>query len=196
MSIYTKTGDKGTTSLTNDKRVLKSDPIIEAGGSLDELNSFIGLVIVKAKEKGIKKLLTNIQKDMSQIMTILAGKNIILQGLENAVNNFEQIIDNYQTKLPKLDRFILPQGTELSCYFHILRTICRRTERNIVKLKYREKYSFEQAHRSPAQLGDLRRAQKDVFERYLFTIIQYLNRLSDLFFILSRWYNKGQEIII
>jgi cob(I)alamin adenosyltransferase len=106
-------------------------------------------------------------------MAHLSGSKQDLRFLENQVKTFEKEIDGVEKKLPKLTRFILPGGTELSSWFHILRTVCRRSERNVVRF-------VEQSTISNKQL----------------TIIQYLNRLSDLFFTLARFYNKGKDLIV
>ncbi len=166
MAIYTKTGDTGITSLFNGKRLPKSSKVFEAYGSVDELSSFIGLVIFKLKEREKKELLTEIQKDLYLIMVALSGKKIPLIKLDQRVNKFEQIIDDVNTKLPKLNRFILPQGSELTCWFHILRTVCRRVERRVVQFSVDNK------------------------------IVKYLNRLSDLFFVLARYFNQDKELTI
>lgn len=165
MTIYTKTGDDGTTSLFGGKRVLKSDPQVEAYGSVDELTSFLGLVIVKVKDKNQASFLLGIQRDLYKIMGYLAGAKEDMEPLENKVNKIEQLIDNVSPELPELKRFILPGGTELSAWFHVLRTVCRRAERAVVFYKNSE------------------------------IIIKYLNRLSDLFFVLSRFYNQKQEAV-
>jgi len=170
MTIYTRTGDKGTTALFRGKRILKSDVRIEAYGSVDELSSFIGLTITKLDNNPQMKLLTAIQHNLYRIIAYLSGSKIDLDALIKQVKVFEQIIDREQLHLPKLTRFILPQGTEISCWFHVLRTVCRRCERAVVR-------------ESKAQSSK-------------FKIIKYLNRLSDLFYILARKYNQSKEILI
>ncbi len=172
MSIYTRTGDEGTTSLFGGKRISKSHPLVEACGSIDELTSIIGLVVVKNKKN--KKILTDIQKDLYKIMGHLSGAKIDLDFIGKRVFFFEKLIDEKTKKLPEIKNFILSQGAELSCWFHILRTVCRRTERNVVKLL----------------------KNKDSSICHLESIIQYLNRLSDLFFVLARHYNNRKEQII
>jgi cob(I)alamin adenosyltransferase len=156
--IYTKGGDKGETGLFNGKRVSKSDQIIEVLGEIDELNAFIGLVKVKIKDKTEKEFLTEIQKDLYQIMSIVAGGKKESDFLKDRVFQFEKTIDRIENSLPRLNRFIIPGGSELSALYQILRTVCRRVEREIIKL-------------GRDQISD---------------IIPYINRLSDLFFILSR----------
>jgi cob(I)alamin adenosyltransferase len=107
-------------------------------------------------------------------MSVLSGKNTNIQRLEEGVKKLEQKIDLMQNSLPKLNRFILPQGTETSCLFHITRTICRRSERNVV--------CFLKNHETMKQFNNV-------------TIIKYLNRLSDLLFIMARKYNP-KEILL
>lgn len=178
MSIYTRIGDDGTTSVFGGKRVLKSDLEIEAYGSLDELSSFIGLVKNKVKDAKNKELLTLIQKDVYKMMTILGNskeKEDTRRELNQRVKQFEQLIDDVETELPKLRRFILPSGTEISCWFHILRTICRKSERSVVQLFY---------------------SNKKVTSCEL-QATSYLNRLSDFFFVLARKFNEiKKEVII
>lgn len=190
MPIYTKTGDKGETSLFGAKRVKKYDPQIEAYGSVDELTSFIGLVIAKiptsssglrgaGKNQNYKDLLTYIQKDLYSAMGTLCGATSNLSGLEERVITFEKTIDAIDKKLPKLTRFILPQGGEVASLFHITRTVCRRAERNVV-------HFFDQsATLLPTKSGSAGRG----------IIVQYLNRLSDLLFMMARLYSRDKEVI-
>lgn len=166
MPIYTKTGDKGMTSLYGGKRVSKSDIQIDAYGSIDELTSFIGVVVSKIKSKQDRQFLIKIQRDFHQIMAVLAGANINLEFLTEKIFSFEKKIDNMEKTLPKLNKFILPGGTEMSAWFHILRVICRRAERNAVRFNNDEQ------------------------------IVKYLNRLSDLFFTMARQYGKNQEVVL
>ncbi len=173
MPIYTKTGDKGTTSLFGGKRLSKANIQIEAYGTIDELTSFLGMICVKIQSKKEQTFFTTIQKDLYQIMGDLAGYKSPIESLSPRITLFEQTIDTLEKKLPKLNRFILPGGTELSVWFHIVRTICRRAERNVVALQQTKK----------------------IEEKTLLLIIQYLNRLSDLLFTYARWYNREHELI-
>jgi cob(I)alamin adenosyltransferase len=166
MTIYTRAGDKGMTSLYRGKRVSKSDIQIDAYGSVDELTSFIGLVASKVKNKQDKQSLIEMQKDFHQIMAVLSGANINLGYLTKKILGFEKTIDAIEKSLPKLRKFILPGGTEMSAWFHILRVICRRAERNVVRFNNDEQ------------------------------IVKYLNRLSDLFFTMARKYGKNQETVL
>jgi len=162
MPIYTKTGDRGETGLLGGKRVPKSHPQIMALGSLDELNAFIGLVKTKIKNNDDKEFLALIQHDLYLIMSFLSDSPISLTPLTKKVKEFEQKIDFIEKKLPKLKGFIVPGGNEISAWFHVLRVICRKAEREVVK---------------------------NVASSKLSKIIQYLNRLSDLFFVLARKYH-------
>lgn len=175
MTVYTKKGDRGETSLFGGRRVSKADPVIEAYGSLDELSSLVGLARAKIGKDKDKDLLTQIQKDLYLIMSILAGAKKEVKGLEERVKKFEQYIDYIQSKLPKLTRFILPQRDETASLFHICRAVCRRAERAAVKF-YNQK-------------------KKSTINNQQLAIFKYLNRLSDLFFVLARAYNKEKETI-
>lgn len=167
MSIYTKTSDDGMTALYGGKRLLKSDLQVEAYGSIDELTSFIGLVVNKLINRKDKFFLISLQKDLYQIMAVLSGANIDPKFLfEEKVPTFENKIDELEKKLPKLNKFILPGGTEISSWFHILRVICRRAERNVVRFNNN------------------------------IIIVKYLNRLSDLLFVIARTYGKNKEIVL
>ena len=166
MSIYTRSGDDGTTGLYGGKRISKADCQIETYGSIDELTSYIGLVAVKLKNKKKANLLIEIQKDLYLVMSFLSGAKTDLSQLEKKVTVFEQEIDSIEKKLPKLNKFILPGGTEISAWFQILRVVCRRAERNMVKFKSNT------------------------------LIIKYLNRLSDLLFDMARTYGKNKEIVL
>ncbi len=135
MKIYTKTGDQGKTSLFNGKRVKKDNDLIFAYGTIDELGSFLGLVYSKIKDKKNKQFILEIEKDLYLIMAYLSGAKVSLDFLKNKVDEFEKEIDQLTLKLPPLKKFIIPTGSEISCWFHILRTICRRVERLIVKTK-------------------------------------------------------------
>lgn len=174
MPIYTKTGDKGETSLFGGKRLSKADIQIAAYGTVDELTSFLGMIMVKIKPKKEQDFLLAVQKDLYSVMGVLAGADSPIESLSGRITLFEQQIDSLEKKLPKLSRFIIPGGTELSAWFHIVRTVCRRAERNVV-----EAYSNTLLQNNPSMK----------------IIIMYLNRLSDLLFTLARWYNRQNEIV-
>lgn len=173
MAIYTKTGDRGETSIFGGKRVKKYDVQIKAYGAVDELSSYIGLVSSQLKNKKEKQFLTGLQEDLYQVMSLLSGGSVDLSLLENKVGVIEKNIDKLEKELPKLTRFILPGGTTLSSWFHILRVVCRRAERLTVRF-------FD---------------EKKIANRERDVILQYLNRLSDLFFIMARKYGRGKETV-
>jgi cob(I)alamin adenosyltransferase len=176
MSIYTKFGDKGKTSLYGGKTVSKGSMRVEAYGNLDELNSFLGVVLAELKDKKVKQEIVEIQKDLfeigSSIASLSTNKHKALSiFLEKRVFEFEKEIDRLSGKLPELENFILPGG-KTGSYLHYARTIARRAERRIVVL-----------------------AEK---ERILREILIYLNRLSDLLFMYARYVNykeKQKEIV-
>jgi len=182
MPIYTRTGDKGKTSLFNGQRVSKADLRVEAYGTVDELNSAIGVAIaeisnIKYQISNISKALIEIQSDLFSIGSVLAnpenGKWKMENGkLEKSVKEFENAIDNMTEKMPALSNFILPGGGPSGSILHLARTVARRAERKVVTLSEKEKIDRD--------------------------IIMYLNRLSDLLFTMARFVNhkeKQKEII-
>lgn len=174
MAIYTKTGDKGTTSIYGGKRVSKDDLIIEASGSIDELSTFVGYIVNCLADKKDSGFLIEIQKNLYLIMAYLSGAKIKLEQLSQETKKFEQLIDKYTSQLPKLNRFILNSGSKTASLFHILRAITRRCERRVVSyLKSSKKLNYENEK----------------------LILIYLNRMSDLFFTIARKYSKNKEII-
>lgn len=173
MSIYTRTGDSGTTGLFGGKRISKASCQTETYGSIDELTSYIGLVGVKLKNKNDKDLLIQVQKDLYQIMSFLSGAEVDLLHLKDKVKQFENKIDLMENNLPKLNKFILPGSNEISALFQILRVICRKTERIMV--------DYYESNLTMKQLNN---------------VLIYLNRLSDLFFILARKYGKNREVVL
>lgn len=176
MKIYTKTGDKGSTSLLGGSRVSKANIRIETYGTIDELNSFIGLLRDFSSEKvERKKLLITIQERLFTIGSALAaepGKQFSIPDLkETDIKLLENAMDNMDRDLPALKNFILPGGHPNVSYCHIARTVCRRAERKCIELATDEEVSE--------------------------VIIKYLNRLSDFLFMLSRKVSqelKAEEI--
>lgn len=168
MSIYTRTGDTGTTSLFGGKRVLKCEELVDVYGSIDELNGWVGLISTKSKVQSTKIFLNTIQSNLFTIGSSLAGRKKHLTFLESRIKEMEKQIDVMDKQLPKLTNFILPGGTELASQIHITRSICRRVERQTVSLSKKQ-------HVDPF-------------------IIKYLNRLSDLLFMLARFINKNANI--
>ena len=171
MKIYTKTGDKGETGLFGGERVSKDSLRISAYGTIDELNSFIGYTITEINDTGVKENLSMIQNYLFTIGSDLAtpeteknAKLKIQRTPESFYKEIEKMIDKYDAQLEELRNFILPGGSKSSALLHICRTVCRRAEREVVALK------------KTVTIGD--------------NIVIFLNRLSDLFFVLSRFENK------
>jgi cob(I)alamin adenosyltransferase len=169
MVIYTKKGDRGETSLFDAKRrVLKSSSYIRAVGSIDELNSYLGIILAHSKNISLNKILLLIQNNLFTINAILAGANLKLDNSE--VRQLEMIVDNIERKLPILKNFILPGGSKISAELMYARTLARRAEREMVGVNFRNKPE----------------------------ILAYVNRLSDTLFMLARNQNfksKFKEII-
>ncbi len=160
MKIYTKTGDKGQTSLLGGTRVNKDHQKLEAYGTIDELNSSIGIIAASQTEHS--DFLIAIQHKLFNIGSILAAEKELTFPLPNITDDdiqlLEKEIDRLNERLPELKNFILPGGSVLSGQTHLSRCICRRSERRVVAL----------------QMIDYT------------TIVSYLNRLSDYLFVLSR----------
>lgn len=175
--IYTKQGDKGITSLLGGSKVPKFHHRIEAYGTLDELNSFIGLVRDFTENTDVRNYLKKIQDEVFAIESRLAAETKAAasntpQLPDNAITVMEKEIDRMEKELPALTNFILPGGHPAVSYSHVARTICRRAERTV-----------------------LRMAEEAEVEA---NVIQYLNRLSDYFFVLARYLSKlnnAEEII-
>ncbi len=171
MKIYTKTGDKGQTSLIGGRRVSKASLRLEAYGTADELNSFIGLLMAKIQESGVggQEVITIIQNKLFNLGAYLATdpkreQAIVTEWLTDAdVAVLEQAIDEWTAALPPLRGFILPCGNEAVSVAHVCRTITRRLERTMVALQ-------EENADDP---------QMDI-------ALKYVNRLSDFFFIYAR----------
>lgn len=172
MSIYTKFGDKGKTSLYGGKTVSKANLRVEAYGCCDELNSFLGIVLIDLKEKNINKNILQIQQDLFEIGGSLASLSKTKEKelsvyLKQRIIYFEKEIDSYSKKLPELENFILPGGGKVGANFHFARTLTRRAERRIVALSEKENIN------------------KD--------ILIFVNRLSDLLFIYARFVNHKEK---
>jgi len=176
MKIYTKNGDRGKTSLIGGRKVSKHDLQVEAYGSIDELNSFMGLLKDYSKNDEINQVLFKVQLKLFTIGSILAQENTspnstILEKLNISAKDTDFIelqIDKLEKKLPKLSKFIIPGGHKLVSYCHVSRSICRRAERKITKLSDSVKLDSN--------------------------ILPYINRLSDFLFVLSRYFSKELDI--
>jgi len=166
--IYTKTGDKGKTSLFDGKRVLKSDKKVETYGTIDELNSAIGVAASFINITSINKELEEIQNDLLEIGSSLAVSSTLpTPQIAHRPVDFEKLIDRLTRQMPPLSQFILPGGGKGGSLIHVARTIARRAERRIVELNKTEEIDN--------------------------TIIVYLNRLSDLLFTIARFVNYKEK---
>lgn len=175
MKIYTKTGDKGDTGLIDGSRISKSDLRIIAYGVVDEANSHIGLIISNIERNSIfddvKKILLNVQQDLFILGAELANPNTLKDDnmlvKREMISTIEKYIDKFESELAPLSNFILPGGSIESSLLHICRTVVRRAETSAVALAKEQKINQE--------------------------ILTYLNRISDLFFVLARVTNKRQK---
>jgi cob(I)alamin adenosyltransferase len=173
--IYTKTGDDGTTSLGDMSRTSKNDPRLEAYATVDEANSSIGVVLALGQlvDAEIIKLLVRIQNDMFDVGADLCTPVVDkpehepLRVLESQVEFIEAQIDKYNAELQPLKSFVLPSGTPAAALLHVARTVTRRAERT----------TWHAIHSFGGGVNPLS--------------AKYLNRLSDLLFVLARYVNKG-----
>ena len=175
MKIYTKTGDKGETSLYGGTRVSKAAARVESYGTLDELNAFIGLAKAEISDEKVLSQLQKIQFDLFTVgseaatptdkMLLANGKNRLdLMISEKEITELELWMDDFDAELEPLKFFILPSGGKAAATLHVCRTVCRRAERAMVFLNETEEVRPE--------------------------LIKYLNRLSDYLFILARYISK------
>lgn len=171
MKIYTRTGDDGSTGLFGGNRVKKNDSRIRAYGTVDEVNSTIGLALAQlpndAAFDALRSCLTMVQNELfvlgADLATPLDGKPSVPRIGNEEVSNIENLIDAFEAELPPLSRFILPGGDLSASTLHIARTTCRRAEREVVEAMGQHKLN-------PFSL-------------------KYLNRLSDLLFVAARLAN-------
>ena len=169
--IYTRTGDKGTTGLGDGSRVDKDSLRVETFGTVDELNSYVGLVLTAELDDAIRACLTRTQHELFDL-----GGELCMPGYtlipETCVDQLETDLDQFNEDLPALKDFILPGGSEAAARCHLARTVCRRAERLMVSL---------------AKVEDINEAS-----------LRYLNRLSDLLFVIARVLaraNGGEEVL-
>lgn len=165
--IYTRTGDDGTTGLGDGSRVEKDNLRVEAYGTIDELNSQLGLVLAFSPPSEISTLLTCIQHELFDLGGEISVPGRVVISSDH-VERLEKELDKYNSGLQPLKEFILPGGSQLAAQCHICRAVCRRAERRLVSLK-REEAVSEYA-------------------------MKYLNRLSDLLFVLARSLNANQKV--
>lgn len=174
MKIYTKTGDDGTTGLFGGGRVNKDDPRVEAYGTVDELNSVIGLVQSASPPEELRSLLWNVQEDLFVVgaeLATLSGKESklpmrLVDGSD--VHRLEEAIDRMEASLPALANFILPGGSPAGASLHHARTVCRRAERAALTASRRTEIRPE--------------------------LLVYLNRLSDFLFVAARRVNQLAQV--
>jgi cob(I)alamin adenosyltransferase len=173
--LYTRGGDKGETGLFGAKRVAKDSQRIEAYGTIDELNSCIGLAIaasnhdeLSADLKAVQRILFTAGGDLASVYSTDSERNRVPRIGNEDTRWLEQRIDHFQTKLPRLTVFILPGGSTLSAHLHLARAICRRAERRVVSLNGVEKINPE--------------------------LIPFLNRLSTYLFNLARYANALDRV--
>jgi cob(I)alamin adenosyltransferase len=162
--IYTRTGDAGTTGLGDGSRTAKDSLRIEAIGEVDELNSMLGALLAEDLPQAVRTALIDVQHDLFDV-----GGELCIPGRaaisENQVSRLEKLLDAFNADLPPLREFILPGGSRAAAHAHVARTVCRRAERRLVALGKAE------------AVGDAAR--------------RYLNRLSDLLFVLGRVLNRA-----
>ena len=162
--IVTRTGDAGTTGLGDGSRVAKDSPRIAAIGTVDELNSAVGVLLAETVPEPVRSLLTDVQHDLFDL-----GGELSIPGhvaVTNAhIERIEAAVERYNADLPMLKEFILPGGTRAAALAHVARTVCRRAERSVVALAAQDTVAM------PSRI--------------------YLNRLSDLLFVLARVLNRA-----
>jgi cob(I)alamin adenosyltransferase len=172
--LYTRTGDLGTTMLFGGGRLPKDHPRVEAYGTVDELNSTLGVGLSFLPARGaIAKALSTVQNELFNIGSELASgaegkaaeKARLFVDADAKIASLESLIDKYDAKAPPLRTFILPSGSQAGALLHLCRTVCRRAEREVVRLSHEERVNPD--------------------------ILSYLNRLSDLLFVLARYVNKA-----
>lgn len=161
--IYTRTGDQGTTGLGDGTRIAKDSLRVEAMGCVDELNSVIGIMLTEPLSDAIRTTLTRVQHDLFDLggELCIPGHAMLKPG---RIADMEQTLDTLNDPLPPLKEFILPGGCRAAAYCHLARTVCRRAEREVIRLGKADQVSE--------------------------AALQYLNRLSDLLFVMGRVINR------
>ena len=171
MKIYTKTGDDGTTGLQNNIRISKAELRIQAYGSVDEVNSFLGVILSNKIDNDIRNMLIQVQNDLFIVGSDLSNldqKDIKNRVSEKMIEFLEKNIDELEKELDPIKNFILPGGHPISSWFHVSRAITRRAETQVISLSEKEKININ--------------------------CIKYLNRLSDFLFVVARTINKRNQI--
>jgi cob(I)alamin adenosyltransferase len=170
--IYTRAGDRGETSLGDGSRVPKLDCRIAAFGTVDELNSLIGLVLAGDTPAEMQPILERVQNELFDVgadISVPFGVADRLRVAQSQIDALESECDRFNADLPELKSFVLPGGSEAAARLHVARAVCRRAERDVLD-------ASEQVELNPL-------------------VIVYLNRLSDLLFILARAANPGTEVL-
>lgn len=180
MKIYTRTGDRGETSLVGGARVSKDTPRLEFFGTLDELNSVLGMARAESLSEDVDRLLRQIQCELFSIAARLATEGDRAESDSLSVEALEKAIDRYDAELPPLGHFILPAGCRAAAALHVGRTVCRRAERRLVALI------------GPAEHE--RPASDPGGPETVAGPLAYLNRLSDLLFVLARAANASDGL--
>ncbi len=200
MKIYTKSGDEGKSGLIGGKRVSKNDPRLVTYGCIDELNAHLGHLIAltsisikieKTLQTTIHINLSKIQNELFNIGSLLACDNHewikkLPPLSDKSVSDLELQIDTWEASLTPLKNFILPQGDICATQAHICRTVCRRAERELVSLLDHIQSQF--TTECEGFSSDEKIIDQSIENKYQH-ILKYLNRLSDYFFVLSRWLN-------
>ena len=172
MKIYTKTGDKGQTSLYDGTRVDKDSLRVESYGTVDELNSYIGFAAKFVNDESIKEDLKKVQMRLffvaGELATVDEGK-YKYKIKDEDIEALERIIDDYLPKISGADAFIVPGSSEASAALHVARTICRRAERRIISLKRQEEVSDK--------------------------LLKFVNRLSDVLYTYARYLESELTIM-
>lgn len=177
MKIYTKTGDTGETGLFGGGRVPKDNSRVEAYGTVDELNAVLGVALTEVDEEDVRGLLIEVQRQLFDVGADLATplehdvsgtKRPVPRVKPEQTTALEQAIDRFETALPPLTQFILPGGSAAGARLHVARCLCRRAERRVVSLSREQSINPE--------------------------VLPYLNRLSDLLFILARVVNHRRHV--
>lgn len=172
--LYTRTGDRGETGLFGGRRVPKDHPRVVAYGTIDEVNSALGVAVSFIRQRALAAVVQSIQNELFDIGAELASERPVRRAAKQPavfelgperVSRLERLIDEYDAKVPPLTTFILPGGGQAASFLHLARTICRRAEREAVSLARTQRVNEH--------------------------ILAYLNRLCDLLFVLARYANRA-----
>lgn len=171
--IYTRTGDDGSTGLFGGGRVLKDDARIRAYGTVDELNAYLGHCAASlAEETPVRSLLVRLQNELftvgADLATPIESRASVPRTTSADVQRLEDCINSHEADLLPLKNFILPGGSNSASWLHLARTVCRRAEREIVAARHANELNVH--------------------------VLEYINRMSDLLFVLARWVNRMEGV--